>query len=61
VDSTVDLDFVAKKKDPSPCRESNPGRPAHSVVILLTELSRLTFKFKLNGPLSVNVIHKEFH
>jgi hypothetical protein len=26
-----------------PCRELNPGRPSHSLVSILTELSLLTF------------------
>jgi hypothetical protein len=30
-----------EKNSPFPCKESNPGRPARSVVIVLTELSRL--------------------
>jgi hypothetical protein len=32
---------VAKKKNPIPCRESNPGLPARSLVTILTELPRL--------------------
>jgi hypothetical protein len=35
------LDKVAKRNIPCPCRESNPGRSAHSRVTILTELSRL--------------------
>jgi hypothetical protein len=34
------LDAVAKRKIPSPFRESNPNHPAHSQVALPTELSR---------------------
>jgi hypothetical protein len=32
------MDSVAKRKNPYPCRESNPGRPASSLVTKLTEL-----------------------
>jgi hypothetical protein len=35
------LDTVAKIKVSTPCRESNPDRPACSLVTILTELSRL--------------------
>jgi hypothetical protein len=35
------LDAVAKRKIPSPCRESNSDRPAFSLVTILTELFRL--------------------
>jgi hypothetical protein len=35
------LDAVAKRKIPCLCRESNPGRPAHSLVAAPPELSRL--------------------
>jgi len=31
------LDAVAKRR-PCPCRESNPGNPAHSLVTILTIL-----------------------
>jgi hypothetical protein len=34
------LDAVTKSKNPSACQESNPGRPAHSLVTILTELLR---------------------
>jgi hypothetical protein len=30
-----------EEKTPCPCRESNPGRPARSLVIILTKLTRL--------------------
>jgi len=33
------LNVVQKKRNPCPCRESNPGRPARSLVIVLTEIS----------------------
>jgi len=39
VDPTDGLDAVAKRE--SPCRESNPGRPARGLVTILTELPRL--------------------
>jgi hypothetical protein len=32
------LDTVARRKYPSPCRESNPGHPARSLVTVLSEL-----------------------
>jgi hypothetical protein len=32
------LDVVAKRKNPFPCRELNPGRPARSLITILTEL-----------------------
>jgi hypothetical protein len=32
-----------KKSLQSPCRESNPGRPARSLVTILTELFRLPY------------------
>jgi hypothetical protein len=35
------LDAVAKRKNPCSCRESNHGRPTHSLVTVLAELSRL--------------------
>jgi hypothetical protein len=34
----ISLDAVAKRKNPNPCRESNHGRPARSLVTVLTEL-----------------------
>jgi hypothetical protein len=34
------LDAVVKRKISTLCRESNPRRPARSLVIMLTELSR---------------------
>jgi hypothetical protein len=35
----VGLNAVARRKSPSPCRESNPGRPARSLVTILTEVA----------------------
>jgi len=35
------LDAMAKRKIPYPCRVSNSGRPARSLVTILTELFRL--------------------
>jgi hypothetical protein len=35
------LDAVGKRRNPSPFRESNPGRPVRSLVTILTELTRL--------------------
>jgi hypothetical protein len=32
---------VVKRKIPSPCQESNPGRPSLSLVTVMTEPSRL--------------------
>jgi hypothetical protein len=37
------LDAVAKKENPCPCRESNPGRPVRCLVTVPTELSRLHY------------------
>jgi len=34
VDPKARLDTVAKKKIPSPCRESNPERPVRSIVTI---------------------------
>jgi hypothetical protein len=38
VGSRTDLDAVVRRKCPSPCRVSNPGRPAHRLVTVLTKL-----------------------
>jgi hypothetical protein len=38
---SVGLVAVAKRKIPSLCRNSNPGRPARNLAIILTEPSRL--------------------
>jgi len=35
------LGVVAKRKYLCPCNEPNPGHPAHSLVTILAELSRL--------------------
>jgi hypothetical protein len=35
------LDVAANRKIPAPCRESNPGRQACSLIIMLTALPRL--------------------
>jgi hypothetical protein len=35
------LDAVAKTEIPSPCLESNPERPARSLVVVPTEISGL--------------------
>jgi len=32
------LDAVGRREDPCSCRESNPGRPARSLITTLTEL-----------------------
>jgi len=37
MDPTAGQDVEASRKNPSPCRESNSGRPARSLVIILTE------------------------
>jgi hypothetical protein len=37
------LNTTAKKTIPSPCRESNPDRPARSLVAIPTEISGLYF------------------
>jgi hypothetical protein len=36
------MDAVTKRKSPYPCQESNPARPARSLVTILAELPRLT-------------------
>jgi hypothetical protein len=36
----VGVDEAAKRKSPYPCRGSKPGRPARSLVTMLTELAR---------------------
>jgi hypothetical protein len=41
VGPSTGLDAVAKRNIPWPFRESNPSRPACSLVTILTELSRL--------------------
>jgi hypothetical protein len=48
------LDTVAERRNPSPCRESNPIRPVRSLVTILTELSRLLLYARIaGGPRSV--------
>jgi hypothetical protein len=42
VSSRADLDMVVRRKSTSPCRESNPGRPACSLVSILPQLRRLS-------------------
>jgi len=42
VDPRAGLDAVARRKNPSPCRESNAGRPAPCLVSILTYVPRLT-------------------
>jgi hypothetical protein len=60
------LDAVPKRKLYSPCGESNPGRPARSLVTVLTEISRYilgtndTFSYKYGFKLSSDILH-EFH
>jgi len=39
------LEAVAKRKIPCPRRESNAGRPARSLVAMLTEFSRILPKY----------------
>jgi hypothetical protein len=34
------LDAVVNRRNPCPCRESNPSRPARSLVTMITELIR---------------------
>jgi hypothetical protein len=41
VSPRTDPDAMRKSRNPYPCRESNPGRIASSLVTVLTELSRL--------------------
>jgi hypothetical protein len=35
------LDVTARRKNPSPCCESNPGSPSHNLVTILAELLKL--------------------
>jgi hypothetical protein len=46
VGSGTGLDAVTKRKYPCVCRESNHGRPAHSLVPILTELSKLLPEYR---------------
>jgi hypothetical protein len=41
VDPGAGVDAVVKRKNHCPGRDSKPGRPSHSLVIILTELFRL--------------------
>jgi hypothetical protein len=52
------LDAVAKRNNtfPTPCQESNPGRPAPNIVTILTELPLLSFKY-LSGKSNVPVLN----
>jgi hypothetical protein len=38
------MDAVVKRRNPSPCQESNLGCPAHSLVTIMTKLLRLTLE-----------------
>jgi hypothetical protein len=53
------LDVTAKRKHPSPCRESNPGRPFRSLVTIPTELPCSVIKApeKLSKHLSFKCFH----
>jgi len=39
----VGLDVVAKRKNPCPCKESNPGFPSQSLITILTQLSQRNY------------------
>jgi len=39
VGPTADVDAVARRKDPMPYQELNPGCPARSLVTIQTELN----------------------
>jgi hypothetical protein len=43
------LDAMEKRINPYPCRESNPGRAAHSLVAVPTELSRMKYHIVSRG------------
>jgi hypothetical protein len=63
--ASLDAEAKGKKARHYTCRESNRGRPDHSVVIVMTELPRVRTKLKLNlfsRKLSVKypVFHIEF-
>jgi len=47
-DPRISLDTVARRRNPCPCRESNPGRPARDLVTVLTyELPWLLGKMEI--------------
>jgi hypothetical protein len=48
------LDMVVMRKYPYPRWESNPGRPAHSLVTILTELPQLS-KYGIKTKYKVNL------
>jgi hypothetical protein len=52
VDDRAGMDAVARKENPIIARESNLGRPAYSLVIILTELPRINSYISL-GTLNV--------
>jgi hypothetical protein len=56
VDPRAGLDAVARRKNPSPCRESNAGRPARSLVTILTELPLLPVCLLSNKILSLHIL-----
>jgi hypothetical protein len=45
--SRADLDVVARKKNPNPFQESNPDRPAFSLVSVLTRLLQLLYESQI--------------
>jgi hypothetical protein len=60
LDRKMGLDAVAMRKNPCFCREWDPGRPARSLVTVLTELFRLlcticTYIIPVNGRIISSV------
>jgi hypothetical protein len=55
----VGLDALVKGKYSSPCRESNPGLPARSIVTVLTELPRLLTRYKITAMWIILLVHVE--
>jgi hypothetical protein len=54
VDPRTFLEAVAKRKISLPCRESNPGRPARSLVTILIELPL----GEVTGPSGVSIVKR---
>jgi hypothetical protein len=59
VDPRASLEAVAKRKILSHCRESNPGRPARSLITTLTEMFRLLYYFQINGIFSWSFVDSD--
>jgi hypothetical protein len=62
------MDAVNKRRNPCPCRESNPGRPVCGLVSVATELSKYLRRHisiictcKSEVSLVINNTHKSVH